>query len=251
MRIILSFLIFCSLSFYGQSQDYNEQFQLANKDYEKEQYSGALAKYAAIEAAGLQSVELYYNIANSHYQQKNIGMAILYYERALQLAPSDADIQHNLMVTRLELKDDIEALPPFFLRAWWNKLRDSSSSTSWAIVGVALLWFGILGLILWQLGRTREQRKLGFSLGLTLSLFSILPFALAYSKLQVENHSGYGIILTKEVALRHAGEAESAKVVDIHAGTKVQLLDKIATWHKVRLANGEEGWLPADTFEEI
>ena len=29
----------------------------------------------------------------------------------------------------------------------------------------------------------------------------------------------------------------------IHEGTKVQVLDSIAEWQKIRIANGSEGWL--------
>ncbi len=250
MKLVFSFLLFFTLGI-ALAQDYDEQFNVANEAFKNGNYASAVLQYEAIEKAGLQSAELYYNIATSQQQQGALGKAILYYERALQIAPSDEDIQHNLELARLELKDEIEALPPFFLRAWWNSLRDKLNAGTWAKWGLLLLWLGIGGLILWQLSPERSQRKLGFSVGLSLVLFSLLPFALAYSKAQVEAHSGYGIILEKEIALRHAAEEASGKIVDLHEGTKVQLLDRISTWHKIRLANGEEGWLPEGVFEEI
>ncbi len=250
MRILVTFIFLYSILVVN-AQDYDKQFQLATEAYKNGNYAAASKQFEAIEAAGMHSADLYYNIANSYFQQAALGKAILYYERALQLAPSDKDIQHNLRVARYDLEDDIEALPPFFLRAWWNSLRDVLSSSTWAKLGLLLLWLGIAGLIAWQLALARSQRKLGFSLGIGLSLLSILPFALAYSKHQVEQHSGYGIIINKEIALRHAAEADSGKIVDLHEGTKVQLLDQISTWHKIRLANGEEGWLPEGVFEEI
>lgn len=250
MRILFSFLLSVT-SLCLLAQDYNEQFAVANNAYRDGDYAAALEKYEAIEAVGLRSAELYYNIANTHYRQETLGKAILYYERALELAPNDEDIQNNLAIAREDLQDEIEALPPFFLRAWWAALRDTLSSSTWAYLAIGILWVGILGLILWQLGKVRSQRKLGFSMGLTLTLLSILPFTLAYSKAQVEVRSGEAIVLEKEVILRYAPEAKSTEIVALHEGTKVQLIDKISTWHKVRLANGEQGWLPEGSFEEI
>ena len=244
--ILLAFMFVLS-----QAQDHEQQFAIANEAYKNGNYAAALLQYTAIEDAGMRSAELYYNIANCHQQDKRLGKAMLYYERALKIAPSDEDIQHNAEITRLNLQDEIEALPPFFLRAWWNTLRDMLSSSTCAKLALLLLWLGIFGLIAWQIAPERTQRKTGFSVGISLLLLSILPFALAYSKSLVEVHSGYGIVLEKEIALRHAAEADSGKILDLHEGTKVKLLDKISTWHKVRLANGEEGWLPEGAFEEI
>lgn len=250
MRFVFT-LFFSLFLFIALAQDHNKQFAIATEAYKNGNYASALLQYEAVEAAGMQSAALYYNIANSYFQQKQLGKSILYYERALQLAPSDEDILHNFNIVRLELQDEVEALPPFFLRAGWNNLRDKLSASTWAKIGLLLLWIGILGLIAWQLAQERTQRKLGFSIGLGFALLSLLPFALAYTRAEVEQHSGYGIILEKEIALRHAAEIDSGKIIDLHEGTKVQIMDRISTWHKVRLANGEEGWLPEGAFEEI
>ncbi|MEM9990112.1 MAG: tetratricopeptide repeat protein [Bacteroidota bacterium] len=250
MKLLLS-LFFLISSLFLSAQDYNEQFLAANTAYRNGQYASALEQYENIVAAGQQSAALYYNIANSYYQQNTLGKAILYYERALELAPQDEDVQHNLSLARTDLKDEIEALPPFFLAAWWATLRKQFGSSTWAWCGLVLLWLAVLGGIIWQLGKTRAQRKGGFTLGTVLLVVSILPFSLAYSKAKAETHSGKAIVLAKEVTLRYAPEAESTAVVDIHEGTKLELLDQISTWYKVQLANGEQGWLPTGTFEEI
>jgi uncharacterized protein YgiM (DUF1202 family) len=37
----------------------------------------------------------------------------------------------------------------------------------------------------------------------------------------------------------------------LHEGTKVEILGKTGLWNKVRLPNGEQGWLPVENLVEI
>src|SRR5690554_7793015 len=57
------------------------------------------------------SAELYYNLGNAYYRLNQIGPSIYYYEKALQLAPNDADIKNNLAFAENARIDAIEPLP--------------------------------------------------------------------------------------------------------------------------------------------
>ena len=48
-----------------------------------------------------------------------------------------------------------------------------------------------------------------------------------------------------------APDYDSQEIITIHEGLKVRLLDQLSGWHKVRLPNGEVGWLPVDALEKI
>ena len=68
----------------------------ADSAYTAEQYADALALYLqAAETEGTSS-DLYYNIGNTLYRQNKIGKAIIAYERALRLDPTNADARTNL-----------------------------------------------------------------------------------------------------------------------------------------------------------
>ena len=47
-----------------------------------------------------ESADIYYNLGNSYYKNKNIAKAVLNYERALLMNPGDADIRFNLEMAR-------------------------------------------------------------------------------------------------------------------------------------------------------
>ncbi len=247
---IFSIIIFLcwTLSGFTQSDQLLEQ---ASKAFETKDYRQAIALYEQLLGEGVESEELYYNLGNSYFKNDELGKAILNFERALLIDANDKDVKHNLAVARQQLVDDVSSIPPFFLKQWWINIRQLASATIWAWLGLILFWLGIAGLVLWQMGKERTQKKKGFLVGLTLICISLLPIALAWSSHAHRVDSEQGIILSKEVTLRSGPDKLSQEIVVLHEGTKIDLLDLIDTWYKVRLANGEKGWLAAGTFEEI
>ena len=248
-RILL--LSFFGLTLYCSSAQVESLFQQANEAYSEKAYAKAIELYGQLVEQDYQSVELYYNLGNSYFKQQELGRAILFFEKALLLDPDDEDARHNLQLARSLTKDDIAVLPPFFLARWWGGIRQLNSGLGWALVSILVLWLGIAGLVIWLVARERQRKKLGFILGGVLILLSVFFLALARSQSQIEDHNNMAIVLAKETSLKSAPDEESTELLLLHEGAKVELLDQIGSWSKVRLMNGEQGWLPFATFERI
>ena len=77
-------------------QTSTERWEMGNKAYMEGAYDKAIEEYCAILEGGEYSLELYYNLANAYFKMENIGKAILYYNKALRIAPSQEDVLHNL-----------------------------------------------------------------------------------------------------------------------------------------------------------
>lgn len=250
LLIILSFVLVSNIV-YAADGSPQELWQEANKAYKAEQYKEAIQKYESILSTGNYSKELYYNLGNSYYQEKQIASSILHFERALKISPYNKDVQYNLSIAKLELADDIEVLPPFFLAAWWKNIHQLTSSTSWAILSILMMIIGVAGLIMWLIGQDRSQKKRGFIGGISLIALSLLFLGLAFSQSVEENNSGEAIIMTQEINLQSAPESQSNTILQLHEGTKVTILDQIGDWYKVLIANGEQGWIEKNTIEKI
>ena len=229
----------------------NELVEQANALYKQNKFGEALQKYELLEKEGYRSADLHYNLGNCYFKNKQLGKAILHFERAAIQRSGDEDILHNLAFAKEQRIDDIEPLPNFFLATWWNTLAAFTSSTIWSILQYILLYSGAAGLIMWFLGKERSQRKKGFVVGIALMVLSLLPMALAYNRASFEQDSKKAIITTKKATLQAAPDEKSSVVLELHEGTDVALLDIIGDWHKVRLANGEVGWLPFKSVERI
>ncbi len=242
-------LLMGSLS--AQQMPPGAMMQRANEAYRSGEYARAQALYDSLLAHGYRSKALYYNLGNCHYRQRAYGPAVLAYERALLLGPGDRDIRHNLALVRSRLADEIDPLPEFFLRKWWRGLVRLFPPNTWAILAIAGLWIGGAGWLRWQVATTRPARKRGFFAGWIALCLGIFFLLLAYSGRQMREHSGRGVLMQPEAVLRIAPEEASKEILRLHEGTTFLMLDRISDWYKVRLPNGEEGWLPVTAFEAI
>ena len=93
MRILIILLFFRSSIL---AQDVNSLFEQASLSYEQIDFEQALNYFKEIQDIGLYSSDLYYNIGNCYYKLQQNAEAVLYYEKALKLNPSDEDAFFNL-----------------------------------------------------------------------------------------------------------------------------------------------------------
>ena len=233
------------------ANDRQVEFQKGNQYYGKEDFDKAIAAYESVLQKDFTSKELYYNLANAYFKKQGLGKAILNYEKALLLAPRDADVLHNLEIAKARRLDEISTLPPFFLFSWWQGLRDSLSPTAWVILCLLALWLAAGGLAGWLFFTIRQKKKWSFLGGLASFAFMLLFLALAFSRLSYVKDSGQAILIEKEKELHSGPDTDSPAILKLHEGTKVEILDQIGDWQKIRLVNGEQGWLPVVALGKI
>ena len=249
MKFQLTFIFLLPILLFANTPQ--SLFEQANDAYTKGQYQTAIEQYEAILAEGSQSTELYYNLGNAYYKTNEVGKAVLNLERALLLNPTDADTQYNLSVINEQLPDQLDVVSDFFLKKWWVNFHSYFGSTAWSTLTLISLWLGIGGFILWILATARKTRKQGFLGGIGLLLLSMIFFFAARSQGNLEMHSRQAVVLEEKLALQNGPDVKSTSLLTLHEGLKVELLDEIGDWWKVKLSNGEQGWLPKNALEEI
>ena len=231
--------------------DAQQLFQNANQAYQMGNFPLAVEQYETILRGGkLFSKELYYNLGNGYFRLNQIGRATLNYERAARLAPTDADIQANLSVVRARVTDDIEAVSEVFFVKWYRLLRGSFSADTWSVFALFFLWFGAAGFAVWLLANQRQWKKRGFITGFIAVPLSLVLFMTANNSAKIAEMD-WGIIMSKETAFRNAPNENAPVGTTLHEGIKVQIVDKIGELTKVKLANGEEGWIATKDVEKI
>ena len=166
-------------------------------------------------------------------------------------APRDTDVLYNLEIAKAKTQDDLDKIGKFFLAEWWQGVHKSLSASIWGILTLLSLWAGIAGFVLWLFGTSRTHKKQGFIGGIGLVFLSILLYFLGNSQANFEQNSRTAIVLENTIELKNGPDAQSTAIIDIHEGLKVELLDQIGDWYKVKLTNGEEGWLPMNSLAEI
>ena len=254
MKKLIS-LIFCVFFFFISAvvAQFEQQdiFKSANKAFSNKKYDEAIQLYESILDKNYQSSELYFNLGNCFFQKKEWGKTILNYERALLITPNETAILHNLSLAKSNTIDEIVVLPSFFLTRWWTQIRNITHSGFWSLLGILFIYVGIGGIVLWILGKERITRKQGFFGGMMALGLSIMIFALAYDSFQIQKKSDVAIIISKETLLKSLPDEISNELLPLHEGTKVKIIEKITSWYKVRLDNGEIGWIIESALEEI
>ncbi len=249
MRLIISLFILFTFQF-GLSQDIESLFEKANQAYQKENYQEALQTYQQLIDANKQSSELYYNIANAAFQNKEIGKAILYFEKAKLLAPGDQRINHNLNIARNQVDTEIIEIPDFVLVRWWRSMANFLSPIVWICAQLVCLMVILWGMYNWRLVQNVIMRKKGLLAIVVSTCLLILFLLLGRTAHYLEHNTIEGIVMDN-AKLKVAPDNRSDDVQSLSEGVKIKVLDAIDDWYKVRLVNKEIGWLPIKDIERI
>jgi len=89
----------------------NPQFSKANQEYAGGDFNAAISHYEELVRSRQDTPNLFYNLGNAYFRKKDLGRAILNYERALALDPRHPEAQANLRIARDEARA-LELIPP-------------------------------------------------------------------------------------------------------------------------------------------
>lgn len=228
-----------------------EIFNRANKLYMDQSYEQAASEYEKLVAMKKVAPEIYFNLGNAYYKTGNLAGAILNYERAKRLRPADPDIAYNLRMANLNTIDKIEPVPLLFYEKWWNDFVNNGSVSNRAMWAVILFWCALLIAAIYLFSNAVIIRKISFFL--TLMLLISASFTL-YLTIQQHRHltdNRAAIIFEDSAYAKSSPDEKSANLFLLHAGTRIEVLDELHGWRKIRIANGNEGWISASSIEII
>ncbi len=249
-RILLLFLVIAPVVGL-RAADLRALWDRANTAYVNENYPEAIACYDSIAVTGQESAILYYNMGNAYFKAGQIGKAILYYNRAQRLDPSDEDIAYNLTVAGSYAKDHIEPIPEFFLKRWVHDMRSSLSSNEWAVASLVLFAVFLAALLLYLLPLQRPLRKTGFWSGVVALLLFLMAAGFASTERREAIDASYAIVMSGAAPVKSSPDAASKDLFVLHEGTKVKLLDQLNGWREIQLADGKKGWIDTSSIEQI
>ena len=228
-----------------------EHWEAGNRAYIEGNYDKAIEEYTTILNGGEYSMKLYYNLANAYFKAGAMGKAILYYNKALRIAPSQEDIRHNLALAEAQTKDRIAVIPEFFLNRWMRTMRNSMSCTAWSVL--SLVWLGVMlafGLLFLLASRIR-WRKMGFYGALCAFLLFVATTSFAISSRNDMLSHDEAIVMGTAISVKSSPDRSATDLFVLHEGTKVKVLTEVDEWVEVVIADGKKGWTERKNIEEI
>ncbi|MFD0990386.1 tetratricopeptide repeat protein [Mariniflexile jejuense] len=243
---ILSFLL--SLSVFAQN---NAIFDSANALYNEGKYAEAIDKYNTILTTKKHSAELYFNLGNAHYKLNHIAPSIYYYEKALQLAPNDADIENNLAFARNMTIDAIDVIPEAGLSKLLNNAANSFTFDAWAKISIAFVFCFVILFLIYYFAYTSLRKRLTFLGSLASLAFMCITLLFAFHKFNLDKKDKPAIVFAKESLIKNAPNNRSEESFKLHEGTKVQVIDTVNNWKKIKLQDGKTGWIPSEDIKAL
>ncbi|NTV82665.1 MAG: tetratricopeptide repeat protein [Bacteroidales bacterium] len=232
------------------SQQVNTMNQ-ANQAYSAADYEAAISQYESVVASGYESSALYFNLGNAYFKLNNIPAAILYYEKAKKLDPTDENIQFNLDLANSRIIDKMEPLPQFFLKSWWLSARNLFTSDQWAKTGVICFILLLISASLFIISSSVMTRKFSFWAGILFLFFMSVSIILSVSSYREYSRHTTAVIFTPTVTVKSSPNENSVDLFVIHEGTKVYITDLVEGWSEVRLSNGNMGWIMTEHYRPI
>ncbi|MEP0861278.1 MAG: hypothetical protein HRF52_07545 [Ignavibacterium sp.] len=245
IQIILTIILFNSV--FAQSS-VEELMKKANQFYVNGQFEEAIKTYEAITRQGYEGTSLFYNLGNAYYRIGKIGYAIMYYEKAAKLSPDDEDVKHNLQLAQMNVKDKIEALPSFFLFRIWESILSGLSADGWTMMSYALFLLFLFALGFYFFAKNIAQQKAAFYSFVVLLIFFLVSASLLIVKLNQESKLKHGIVLNTSLTAKTSPDPQGKDTFVIHEGLKVKVEDKLDKWIKIRLEDGQIGWVEKESI---
>lgn len=240
-KIILIFILFNTLPTLAKND--LKDFQKANDFYSKKEYGSAIKLYESIISGGGNSAELFYNLGNAYFRTGKIGYAILNYEKALRISPDDDDIKYNLKVASVRIVDKIEALPKVFILNWADSFSQLLSFNSWAILIYIAFIALLVSVYLFLFSKRRDLQKKYFNAAAATLIVIIVSLSIVVRIYFISTNFTYAIITESNVAAKSSPDATSSDVFVVHEGLKIELLDSVEEWRKIKLPDGKVGWI--------
>ena len=244
MKHVLYISVFL-LSILGFSQN-TSLFEKGNALYNDGKYQEAINKYQAILETDMHSAELYFNLGNAHYKLNNIAPSIYYYEKALQLKPMDSEIKNNLNFAKNMTLDDIDVIPEVGLSKVLNNVSSALSFDLWAILAVCFVVLSVLMFISYIMSEGTKTKRFSFTFGFACLFLMLGSLVSAFHKYNLDKSDNPAIVFAQETKVKSEPNLRSEEAFRLHEGTKVQVLDTVKNWKKIKLSDGKLGWISAE-----
>ncbi len=82
-------------------------------------------------------------------------------------------------------------------------------------------------------------------------MFTALTFYFSKNQKSLLTNRDHAIIFTPSVAIKSSPSDSGTELFILHEGTKVKVIEKVGTWNRIQISDGNQGWAPAQTMWEI
>ncbi|MDO4695810.1 tetratricopeptide repeat protein [Porphyromonas sp.] len=224
----------------------------ADNAYASADYQSAVTLYQdAIDTSPEPISELYYNLGCAFFKNDQIAEALLAFERAYLIDPSDSDTKYNIELANTRTLDKITVAPTFFLGRWMDAISHWFMLNTWLALGIIFFGLAAVCFLLFLWATSRGMKMIGFYLSVFLFFLSIISNTMAYKSYRFSHDTTKAIVMAEVVTVKSSPDMSSEDLFIIHAGLKVEILQTLNNFAEILLPDKTVGWVAKNDIEVI
>lgn len=210
-----------------------ETFEAAQQDYNAGRYAQAAKAYEGLLEAGLDNMEIHYNLANAYFKNGELSQAVWHYRTAWYEAPRDPDVRANLKFAL----HAAEAVPPE--QTLMQRFFRTLSLHEWLLFSLA--GYLVVCLLLLMALLVRRGRRFLLRLCLLPAAVMLLAGGGWWSWNRLGEHPE--CVVAKGAMVRHSPFKEGVAFYKVPPGALVRQEAVQGNWVRIRYDNKSGGWI--------
>ena len=251
LRFGVLLVILLVVSAEAQSPDMSRIFQAGNEYYGQNNYKAAIEQYQKVLESGVVSDVVFYNLANAHFKNNQLGSAILFYEKAQRLAPRDREINENLNFARTRIADKVEHPPEGFVFSLLRRITNWLPLDTETVLAIALFMGANAAFALFWLDVIPPLSRLALYSSIALLALFLLLGTSNLLRIYWQETVQEGVVLVEKADVLSGPASDSPILFSVHEGLKVRIENDLPDWVQISLENGWNGWIKKDALGEI
>ncbi|WP_337251770.1 SH3 domain-containing protein [Maribacter halichondriae] len=99
--------------------------------------------------------------------------------------------------------------------------------------------------------RYSTRKRIAFIASLVSLFIAIVSVIFAFVQFSDFTSDRPAIVFSEEIAIRSEPNDRSQEVFTLHEGTKVNVLDELNEFQKIKIADGKTGWVPKESIRVL
>lgn len=233
---------------FASAQTTDSLWTQANRFYTQKDYKSAQKYFRELEQSGLKDAGLFYNMGNVSYRLGETAEAVLYYEKALFLEPSNRQIKDNLSLAQARVQLPMPPVQPVFFMAWWHDFIRLIAPSFWAWLMLACFLAG-LWFVYKNLTSAQRTKFAGRWLSLLIAGFGLSAIFFFFSY-QARTYTNKAVVMEDNTPFFNH-QHDAAANGQLPEGAVVNIRNEQSGFYEVTLPNGSKAWLRVSAVARV
>jgi hypothetical protein len=147
--------------------------------------------------------------------------------------------------------DAIDVVPDVGLSKLFKNLTNILSFDAWANVSVVSLFLFVIMCLFYYFSYQTGKKRLAFIGSVSFLFLTCITLFFAFNRFNIYKNHKPAIVFYQEALVKTEPNLRSEEAFRLHEGAKVQILDTVKNWKKIKLTDGKTGWISSDAIKAL